>query len=126
MDPTMAFTAANQQKPTVSQGPVKSLGRWYDSSMKDTRRGIETVELTTEGHLAIKRYVLQGKFKVWRLLFMLIPKILWPLLVYEICLTTVKAIEPKINKFTRRWLGVPPGLTDVAKLKLPLRSILEE
>ncbi|KAK3797119.1 hypothetical protein RRG08_060463 [Elysia crispata] len=63
---------------------------------------------------------------------MLIPKLLWPLLVYEICSTTVEAIEAKINKFTRRWLGLLPGLTDVAtycrkaKLRLPLKSILEE
>ncbi|KAK3785133.1 hypothetical protein RRG08_021933 [Elysia crispata] len=63
---------------------------------------------------------------------MLIPKLLWPLLVYVICSTTVEAIEAKINKFTRRWLGVPPGLTDVAmycrkaKLRLTLKSILEE
>ena len=90
---------------------------------------------------------------------MLIPKLLWSLLVYEICSTTVEAIEAKINKFTRRWLGVPLGLTDVAmyeaieakinkftrrwlgvppgltdvamycrkaKLRLPLKSILEE
>ena len=63
---------------------------------------------------------------------MLIPKLLWPHSVYEICSTTVDAIEAKINKFTRRWLGVPPGLTDVAmyfrkaKLRFPLKSILEE
>ena len=60
------------------------------------------------------------------------PKLLWPRLVYEICSTTVEAIEDKINKFTKRWLGVPRDLTDVAmysrkaKLRLPLKSILEE
>ena len=132
VEATKTFTVANQQIPTVSQEPVKSLGRWYDSSMKDTRRGIETAELASEGLLAINKCGLQGKYKVWCLQFMLIPKLLWPLLVYEICSTTVEAIEAKINKFTRRWLGVPPGLTDVAlycraaKLKLPLKSILEE
>ncbi|KAK3740270.1 hypothetical protein RRG08_031989 [Elysia crispata] len=93
--------------------------------MEDTKRGLETVELATEGLLAINRCGLQGKLKVWYLQFMLIPKLLWPLLVYEICSTTVEAIEAKINKFTRRWLGVPPGLPDVAmycrkaKLRLP-------
>ena len=62
---------------------------------------------------------------------MLIPKLLWPLLINEIGSTTVEAIEAKINKFTRRWLGVPPGLTEVAmyfrkaKLKLPLKSNVE-
>ena len=56
----------------------------------------------------------------------------WPFLVYEIGSTTVEAIDAKINKFTRRWLGVPPCLTDVAmychkgKLRLSLKSILEE
>ena len=49
--------------------------------------------------------------------------LLWPLLVYEIYTTTVGAIEAKINKFTRRWLRVLLGLTDMAKMKLPLKSI---
>ena len=126
------FTVANQQIPTVSQEPVKSLGRWYDSSMKDTKRGQEALEMATEGLAAINKCGLQGKFKVWCLQFMLIPKLLWPLLVYEIPSSTVETMEAKINKFTRKWLGVPPGLTDVAmycrksKLKLPLKSILEE
>ena len=114
IDATTTFTLANQQIPTVSQESVKSLGRWYDSSMKDTKRGLETVELATEDLLAINRCGLQGKLKVWCLQFMLIPKLLWPLLVYEICSTTVEASEAKINKFTRGWLRVPPGLTDVA------------
>ncbi|GFO09141.1 reverse transcriptase [Plakobranchus ocellatus] len=55
-----------------------------------------------------------------------------PLLVYDICSSTVEAIEAKINKYTRKWPGVPLGLSDVAmycrkaKLKLPMKSILEE
>ncbi|GFO04289.1 reverse transcriptase [Plakobranchus ocellatus] len=63
---------------------------------------------------------------------MLIPKLPWPLLVYDILSTTVEAIEAKINKYTRKYLGVPPGLSDVAmhcpkaKLKFALKSILEE
>ena len=83
MPPLKAFMA-NQQIPMVSQELVKSLGRWYDSSMKDTTRGLEIVEPATEGLLAINRCGLQGKLKVWCLQFMLIPKLLWPLLVYEI------------------------------------------
>ncbi|GFO32057.1 reverse transcriptase [Plakobranchus ocellatus] len=113
VDEATTFTIAEQQIPTVSQEPVKSLGRWYDSSMKDTRRGAETLELTSESLLAINKCV-DSK----------------PL--YDICYSTVGAIEAKINKYTRKWLGVPPGLSDVAmycrkaKLKLPMKSILEE
>ena len=46
------FTVANQQIPTDSQDLIKSLGRWYDSSMK---RGLETVDIATEGLQAINR-----------------------------------------------------------------------
>jgi len=63
---------------------------------------------------------------------MLIPKLLWPLLIYEIGLSTVEAMERKISKYMRKWLGLPPGLTSVAlysrtaKLKLPLKALTEE
>ncbi|GFN85575.1 reverse transcriptase [Plakobranchus ocellatus] len=132
VDEATTFTVAEQQISTVSQEPVKSLGRWYDSSMKDTRRGAETLELASENLVAINKCGLQGKLKIWCLQFMLIPKLLWPLLVYDICSTSVEATEAKINKYTRKWLKVPPGLLDVAmycreaKLKLPMKSILEE
>ncbi|GFN94967.1 reverse transcriptase [Plakobranchus ocellatus] len=125
VDKAMTFTVEEQQIPTVSQEPVKSLGRWYDSSMKDTRRGAETLELASESLLAINKCGLQGKFKIWCLQFMLIPKLLWPLLVYDICSSTVEAIEVKINKYIRKWLGVAMYCRE-AKLKRPMKSILEE
>ncbi|GFS24340.1 reverse transcriptase [Elysia marginata] len=82
--------------------------------------------------LAIKRCGLQGKFKVWCLQFMLIPKLMWPLLVYDICCSTVELIEAQINNYLKKWLVVPPGLSEAAmycrkaKVKLPMKSILEE
>ena len=52
IDALTIFTVANQQIPMVSQGPVRSLERWYDSYMKGTKRGLETKELDTERDLA--------------------------------------------------------------------------
>ncbi|GFO10131.1 reverse transcriptase [Plakobranchus ocellatus] len=60
VDEATTFTVAEQQIPTVSQEPVKSLGRWYDASMKDTRRGAETLEFASESLPAIDKYGLQG------------------------------------------------------------------
>src|SRR5215467_8898380 len=63
---------------------------------------------------------------------MLIPKLLWPLQIYEVGLACVEAIEKKISCYTRKWLGLPPGLTSVvlhsktAKLRLPLKAVTEE
>lgn len=132
IDESVTFSVANQVIPTVSEEPVKSLGRWYDASLKDTNRGKETMKTTEKGLEIIDSCGLPGKYKIWCLQFMLIPKLLWPLLIYDICSSTVENMEAKINKHSRKWLGVPPCLTDVAlycrqaKLKLPLKSILEE
>ena len=126
------FNIGNHPIPTVSEEPVKSLGRWYDKSLKDTKRGDELKQSVENGLHSIDQCGLPGKYKVWCLQFMLIPKLLWPLLIYDICVSTVEMCEAKLNKFTRKWLGVPPGLTDVAlycrqaRLKLPLKSLVEE
>ena len=88
--------------------------------------------MAEEGLEAINRTQLQGAHKVWIVQFMLIPKLLWPLQVYEIGISAVEAIERKISKYTRKWLGLPPGLTTVAlysrtaKLRLPCKAITEE
>ena len=50
----------------------------------------------------------------------------------EIGLPIVEGLEKKVNRCIRSWLGLPPGMSSVAlysksaKLKLPLRSIVEE
>ena len=61
-----------------------------------------TVKLANEGLLAMNICGLQGKLNVV------------PTVYAHSEATTVEAIEAKINKFTRRWLGVPPGLINVA------------
>ncbi|MCG8432275.1 MAG: hypothetical protein MJA29_14040, partial [Candidatus Omnitrophica bacterium] len=131
-DGTVSFTVADQRIPTVEDEPVKSLGRVYDATLKDTGAVQKTKEFAENGLNTIDKSCLIGKFKIWCLQFMLIPKLLWPLLIYEISTSTVESIEAKINRYTRKWLGVPPGLTDVAlycrsaKLKLPFKSLVEE
>ena len=62
----------------------------------------------------------------------MIPSLMWPLMVYEIVQSAVETFERKINRFSRRWFGLPQGLTSVAlysrnsKLRLPFRSTVEE
>jgi len=52
--------------------------------------------------------------------------------LYEVPLTTVEALERRINTFLRRWLSVPKSLSSIglyssgSKLKLPVTSIFEE
>ncbi len=56
----------------------------------------------------------------------------WPLLVYEVLISTVESFERKISRFLQRWLGLPQSLSNITvyghynKLKLPISSLNEE
>ena len=105
------FMVGGQRIPTVSEEPVKSLGRWFDESLKDQAK--ETSRTLQEGLHQIDRCHLQGKFQVWCLQHIFIPMLLWPLQAYEIATSTVESMKAKINKYTRKWLGLFPDLSDV-------------
>lgn len=79
-----------------------------------------------------ERSGLPGKYKAWGYQHGILPRLLWPLLVYEVPLTTVEALERKINNFLRRWLSVPKSFCSIglyssgSKLQLPITSVVEE
>ena len=126
------FTVGGQRIPTVSEEPVKSLGRVFDELLRDKNQEAATVNKMTDGLNAIARAPLQGRFKVWLLQFVLLPRLLWPLTTYEMGLPSVEEMERKINQHTRKWLGLPSSISSIAlysrstRLRLPLRSIAEE
>lgn len=69
---------------------------------------------------------LPGKFKAWIYQHGILPRILWPLLVYEVPISTVETLERKVSTSLRRRLGLPRSLSNIAlygnttKLRLPL------
>ena len=75
---------------------------------------------------------LPGKFKAWLYQHGLLPRLLWPLMLYEIATSTVEGFYRLINRHLRRWLGVPPNFTSIGlydrtnQLKLPMTLIVEE
>lgn len=86
-------------------------------------------ETVKSGVQAIDKSELIGKFKIWFLWFMLILRLLWPMLLYGIRICTVEVIA-KINKAMRKWLGLLPYLSDImlycrkAKLVLLFHSVV--
>jgi len=90
--------------PTVSEKPVKSLGRWYDGDLKDTVRVGEVRRQAVEGLKSINSCALPGKLKLWCFQFDLLPRLLWPLTVYEVSLATVDKLEASISSYIRKWL----------------------
>ncbi|RXN04866.1 hypothetical protein ROHU_009463 [Labeo rohita] len=108
------------------------LGKWFDDSLTD-RNNISSTEKQTEEWLRkIEKSGLPGKFKAWHYQHGLLPRLMWLLTVYEVPMTSVERVERKINKYLRRWLGIPPSFTSVGlyirsgQLQLPLSSVVEE
>lgn len=132
VEPERHFSLAGEGIPTVSSSPVKSLGRLYTEELTDVGRVKEIKDKLKDGLGRINKTMLPGKMKLWCLRFGLMPRIMWPLSMYEVAISHVEEMERTINGFIRRWLGVPRCLSDTAlycsdsKLNLPLSSIVEE
>lgn len=52
---------------------------------------------------------LPGRFKAWIYQHSILPRILWPLLIYTAPMTTVESLKRKISGFFRKWLGEAPA-----------------
>ena len=87
---------------------------------------------TTELLVNIDKTGLSGKFKAWIFQHGLLPRLIWPLMLYDIALTTVEGMERKINHYHRQWMVVPQSFSSIGfyrkttKLRLPLTSVVEE
>ena len=116
----------------MTEKPVKTLGKIFDSSLKDSAAIKQTKCDLATWLTTIDKSGLPGKFKAWIYQHGVLPRILWPLLVYEVPITTVEALEKSISQFLRRWLGLPRSLSSIAlyghstKLQLPFSGLTEE
>lgn len=108
------FTLGDPKIPSVSEKPGKSLGNFFTSNLKDTAaRQVTSNDLVT-WLKAVDKSGLPGKFKAWIYQHGILPRLLWPLLIYEISLTIVEGFERKISQSLRRWLGLPRSLSSIA------------
>jgi len=100
--------------PSVLEKPVKCLGRLYTAALSDSERKVEVRKDIEDGLRVISDCKLQGTLKCWMYQFGLLPRIMWPMIMYEIPMTAVEEFERLISKHLRRWLCLPPGTSSVA------------
>lgn len=126
------FAIGGTPIPTVTEKPVKSLGKVFNSSLRDADALQQTKAELTSWLAAIDKSGLPGKFKTWIYQHGVLPRLLWPLLVYEVPMSTVETLERTISQFLRRWLGLPRSLSSIAlygqstMLQLPISGLSEE
>ena len=126
------FKIGGDTIPTVREKPVKSLGSLYSIPLTDRHRGREVQKVALKGIKSIDKTCLPGKMKAWCCQHGLLPRLLWPLQMYEIVLSRVERIHQYSNKYLRKCLGIPPcfskiGLyTNSGNLQLSISSHVEE
>ncbi|XP_076079229.1 uncharacterized protein LOC143049501 [Mytilus galloprovincialis] len=126
------FELAGEKIPTVGEKPVKCLGKKFDATPANMVNMGEVQVQLVEWLTKIDKSGLPGRYKAWIYQHGVLPRILWPLLVYEFPLSKVEALERKISACLRRWLGVPRSFSSIGlystdtKLQLPMKALTEE
>ena len=90
--------------PFIHSRPIKFLGRIIDGSISDRNSPAELKDKLLAGLSVIDRSHFTGTQKLWILQHLLIPRIQWPLLIYEIPISLAFKLEQKVSVFIRKWL----------------------
>lgn len=75
------FCIGDNPIPTVSEQPVKSLGRWYNAGLRDKKQVQQVWQNITNNLENINKTLLPGKLKLWCLQFGLLTRVMWPLTI---------------------------------------------
>ncbi|XP_053389443.1 uncharacterized protein LOC128552430 [Mercenaria mercenaria] len=121
-----------EEIPSLVNNPIKCLGKWFDSTLTDKGSQERLREQVHDGLQKISKTELPGKFKAWMFQHGLLPRLVWPLMVYEVPISLIETLEQTVSKYLKRWLGLPPSFTNIGlygkstKLQLPLTALTEE
>ena len=108
------FWIQGEDIPSLSGQLIKCLGKWYRSSLND-QENIKNFIAQLEDFLnRIQDTHLPGKFKVRMLHHGLIPKLRWPMMLYDMAISTVERMERQVSGRIKKWLPIPRSLSAVA------------
>ena len=90
--------------PSIHSRQIKFLGRIIDGSISYRNSSAELTDKLLSGLSVIDKSHFTGTQKLWILQHLLIPRIQWPLLIYEIPISLAFKLEQKVSVFIRKWL----------------------
>ena len=73
-----------EEIPTIREKPVKSLGKWFRDSLNDRESINEMLSQAERWMESIDKSGLPGKYKAWCYQHGILPRMTWPLLMYEV------------------------------------------
>ena len=80
----------------------------------------------------VEKCRLPGRYKAWMVQHMLMPRLMWPLSIYNVPMSTVEAIQRLITQALKRWLGLPKTLSTACfsqkttTIQFPYSELTEE
>ena len=90
--------------PTIHSRPVKLLGRIIDGSLSHRNSSAELADKLLAGLTTIDRSHFTGTQKLWILQHLLISRIQWPHLIYDVPISLAFKLEQKVSVFIPKWL----------------------
>ena len=108
------FQISNKIISTIQEKSIKCLGKWFKESKNVRHR---------KHNRKLKGMCYQHG---------ILPRLIWPLFIYDVSLSTVEVLERIISSYLRRWLNVPRSLSSIGlystgpKLNLPLSTLVEK
>ena len=117
---------------SITEKPVKYLGKQYNESLNEQEQIEEIMKECIRSLKQINKCKLPGQYKAWMLQHMLLPRLLWPLTIYNVPMSKVSELQKKITAKLKSWLGFPKQLsvecfyTKSGKLQLPFSELTEE
>ena len=111
---------------------IKYLGKSYNANL-DEKEQMKAIESQVIGDLKkVERCRLPGRYKAWMLQYMLLPRLMWPLSIYNVPMSFVDRLQNKITAALKKWLGLPRSMSPAclysksAKLRFPFSELTEE
>ena len=115
--------------PSIIDNPVRFLGRSISHELKDKDQVTSFCTMVSKGLSLIDKSFHRGVHKLWILQNLLVPRLRWPLLIYEIPLSSVVRLEQNISCFIQKWLKLHNSTTNIclysssSPCPLPLKGL---
>ena len=115
--------------PSIHTNPVRFLGRIIDGTISDRNSITELEGKLISGLELIDKSFYSGPQKLWILQHLLIPRIQWPILIYELSISVASRLEQKVSSLIRKWLNLHKSISCLSfyssssPCQLPIKSL---
>ena len=95
----------------IQDKPIKYLGKIYNGSLNEKEQITEVETQVKQDLKKVEKCRLPGRYKAWMFQHMLLPRLMWPLNIYNVPVTVIDKIQRKVTSSLKHWIGLPETLS---------------